>query len=78
MRRSGLARRTYLAHPRGTATSTTLADLLTPLLDANPFSTVRASFRWQLSDERDDGVADGRQAWLRRRSVDSFFPISLF
>jgi hypothetical protein len=58
--------------------STTLADLLTPLLGANPFSTVRASFRWQLSDERDDGVADGRQAWLRRRSMDSFFPASLF
>src|SRR6478735_8864528 len=58
--------------------STTLADLLTPLLGANPFSTVRASFRWQLSDERDDGVADGRQAWLRRRSIDSFFPASLF
>ena len=58
--------------------STTLADLLTPLLDTNPFSTVRASFRWQLSDERDDGVADGRQAWLRRRAVDSFFPASPF
>jgi hypothetical protein len=50
-----------------------LADLLTPLLDTNPFSTVRASFRWQLSNERNDGVADGRQAWLRRRSIDSFF-----
>jgi hypothetical protein len=59
-------------------TGTTLADLLTPLLDTNPFSTVRASFRWRLSDERDDGVADGRQAWLRRRSIDSFFPASLF
>ena len=58
--------------------STTLADLLTPLLDTNPFSTVWASFRWQLNDERDDGVADGRQAWLRRRSFDSFFPASLF
>src|SRR5580704_7094496 len=58
--------------------STTLADLLTPLLDTNPFSTVRASFRWQLSNERDNGVADGRQAWLRRRSIDSFFPASLF
>jgi hypothetical protein len=58
--------------------NTTLADLLTRLLDANPFSTVRASFRWQVSDERDDGVADGRQAWLRRRSIDSFFPASLF
>src|SRR6476620_3090087 len=50
-----------------TRSNTTLADLLTPLLGANPFSTVRTSFRWQLSDERDDGVADGRQAWLRRR-----------
>ena len=58
--------------------STTLADLLTPLLDTNPFSTVRASFRWQLSDERDDGVADGRQAWLRRRSVDFFSPPRCF
>src|SRR6478736_594433 len=58
--------------------TTTLADLLTPLLDTNPFSTVRASFRWQLSNERDNGVADGRQAWLRRRSIDSFFPASLF
>src|SRR6476620_438055 len=61
-----------------TRASTTLADLLTPLLDTNPFSTVRASFRWQLSNERDNGVADGRQAWLRRRSIDSFFPASLF
>jgi hypothetical protein len=58
--------------------STTLADLLAPLLDTNPFSTVWASFRGQLNDERDDGVADGRQAWLRRRSIDSFFPASLF
>jgi adenylate cyclase len=31
-----------------TRASTTLADVLTRLLDANPFSTVRASFRWQL------------------------------
>jgi hypothetical protein len=59
------------------STSTTLADLLTPLFVANPFSAVRTSFRRQSSDERDDGVADGRQAWLRRRSVDSFFPASL-
>ena len=61
-----------------TRPNTTLAVYSRPLLDANPFSTVRASFRWQLSDERDDGVADGRQAWLRRRSIDFFFPASLF
>ncbi len=62
---------------RAERTSTTLADLLTPLFVANPFSAVRASFWRQSSDERDDGVADGRQAWLRRRSVDSFFPAAL-
>ena len=28
-------------------------------------------------DERHDGVTDGRQAWSRRWSVDSFFPASL-
>jgi hypothetical protein len=43
-----------------------------------PFVAVRASLSRHSSDERDDGVTDGRQAWLRRRSVDSFFPISLF
>ena len=38
-----------------------LWQILTPLLDTDPFSTVRASFRWQMSDERDDGVAtDGK------------------
>ena len=58
-------------------TSTTLADLLTPLFVANPFSAVRASFLRQSSDEGDDGVADGRQTGLRRRSIDSFFPASL-
>src|SRR5262249_42186926 len=36
------------AYPQGqgSRTSTTLADLLTPLLVANPFSAVRASLRW--------------------------------
>jgi hypothetical protein len=38
------------------------------------FSTVRASFQRRLRDARDDGAADGRQALLRRWSVDSFFP----
>jgi len=60
-----------------TRPSTTLADLLTPLFVANPFSAVRASFLRQSSDERDDGAADGRQTGLRRRSIDSFFPASL-
>ena len=37
-------------------TSTTLADLLTPLCVANPPSAVRATLRRQSSDEFDDGV----------------------
>jgi hypothetical protein len=61
-----------------TRPSTTLADLFKLHVRTDPFSAVRASLRRQSSDERDDGVTDGRQAWLRRRSVDSFFPISLF
>src|SRR5262245_32076537 len=55
------------------APSTTLADLLTPPFVANPFSTIRASLRRQSSEEFEDGVAHGRQGWLRRRPVDSFF-----
>src|SRR5262245_46185678 len=58
---------------RKPATSTTLADLLTPPFVANPFSTIRASLRRQSSEEFEDGVAHGRQGWLRRRPVDSFF-----
>jgi hypothetical protein len=30
------------------------------------------------SDEFEDGLAYGRQGWLRRRPVDSFFPALLF
>jgi cysteine synthase len=45
---------------------------------ADPPLAMRASLRWGSSDERDDGVTHGRQAWLRRRFVDSFFPASLF
>ena len=41
-------------------------------------SSYRASPRRQSGDERDDGVTEGRQAWLRWRSVGSFFPTSLF
>jgi len=56
-----------------TAASTTLADLLTPLLAANPFSTMRASLRRRSSDEFEDGVAHGWQGRLRRGPVYSFF-----
>ena len=58
--------------------STTLADLLTPLLAANPFSTMRATQRRWSSEEFEYGVAHGGQSWLRRWTVDSFFPASLF
>jgi hypothetical protein len=40
------------------------------------FSAVRASLK-RSHDAVDDGVTHGRQAWLRWRSVDSFFPASL-
>src|SRR5947207_10639413 len=58
--------------------NTTLADLLTPLLVANPFSAVRAFLRWWASDCFEDGVTYRWQGGLRRRSVDSFFPAVLF
>ena len=45
-------------------------------LAAEPYSAVRASLK-RSHDELDDGVTHGRQAWLRWRSVDSFFPASL-
>ena len=64
--------------PTGARSSTTLADLLTPLFAANPFSAVRASLRWWSSDEFEDGLAHGGQGRLRRRPVDSFFPALLF
>jgi hypothetical protein len=57
--------------------STTLADLFTPLLSADLSSAVRASLRSWLNDEIDDGLAYGRQAWLRRWTVDSFFSAPL-
>src|SRR6516165_11025240 len=58
--------------------STTLADLLTPLFVANPFSAVRTSVRWWAVDEFENGLAHGGQGGLRRRPVDSFFPVLLF
>jgi hypothetical protein len=51
-----------------------LADLLPPLLVANPFSAMRASLRRWSSDEFEDGVAHGWQGRLGRWPVDSFFP----
>jgi hypothetical protein len=50
-----------------------LADLLTPLLAANPFSAVRALVRWWSNDEFEDGLTHRWQGWLRWRPVDSFF-----
>src|SRR5262249_55189700 len=44
--------------------STTLADLLTPLSVADPFSAVRASLRRWSSDEFEDGLADSGQSRL--------------
>jgi hypothetical protein len=59
-------------------TSTTLADLLTPLPVANPFLAMRATLLWWLGDKFEDGLPHGWQSWLRRWAVDSFFPVSLF
>jgi len=58
--------------------STTLADLLTPLLVANPFSAMRAPLLWWLGDKFEDGLTHGGQCRLRWRPVDSFFPVLLF
>src|SRR6266536_1645886 len=51
--------------------------LLMLLSDTDPSSAVRASLK-RPNDEVDDGVAHGWQAWVRRWSVDSFFPASLW
>lgn len=58
--------------------STTLADLLTPLLVANPFSAMRAPLLWWLGDKFEDGLTHGGQCRLRWRPIDSFFPVLLF
>src|SRR5262245_49162093 len=58
--------------------NTTLADLRTRLLVANPFPAVRASRRRSSTDEFEDGLAHGGQGRLRRWAVDSFFPALLF
>ena len=56
---------------------TTLADLPTLLLVADPFSTVRASVLWWSSYEFEDRLSHGGQTGLRRWSVESFFSASL-
>jgi hypothetical protein len=53
-----------------------LAELFTRRFLADPSSAVRAALMWQSSDEREDGVTHGWQAWLRWWPVDSFFPAS--
>ena len=62
----------------GTPPSTTLADLLTPLLVANPSSAMRAPLLWWLDDKFENGLTHGGQCRLRWRPVDSFFPALLF
>src|SRR5258708_1901087 len=61
----------------GTWPSTTLADLFMPFRFGDLSSAVRASLRSWLNDEIDDGLAHGRQARLRRWTVDSFFSVPL-
>jgi hypothetical protein len=58
--------------------STTLADLLTPLLVANPSSAMRAPLLWWLGDKFENGLTHGGQCRLRWRPFDSFFPALLF
>src|ERR1700710_912306 len=60
------------------ASSTTLADLFTPLRFGDLSSAVRTPLRRWTKNEVDDGVAHGRQAWLRWRPVDSFFSVPLW
>lgn len=48
-----------------------------PLLLADLPSAERAILRWRSSDELDDGVTYRWHAWLRRWTVDSFFPSQL-
>ena len=60
-----------------TGPSTTLADLFTPSLFADLSSAVGTLLRSRSNDELEDGVAYGRQARLRRWTVDSFFPSRL-
>jgi hypothetical protein len=58
--------------------STTLADLFTPLRFGDLSSAVRTPLRRWPKNEVDDGVAHGRQAWLRWRPLDSFFSVPLW
>jgi len=51
-----------------------LWQIYSPGLFTDPSSAVWASQRWRPKNEIDDGLAYRRQARLRWRSVDSFFP----
>jgi hypothetical protein len=53
---------------------TTLAELFTSHLAANPLSAMGASLWRRSKDEFGDGVPHGWQGRLRRRAIDSFFP----
>jgi hypothetical protein len=56
-------------------TSTTLADF-SGRVAVEASTAMRASLK-RSKELVHDSVAYGRQAWLRWRSVDSFFPVSL-
>jgi len=49
-------------------------NLFAPVFFKNLLSAIWALLRRRPKDEIDDGVTYGGQGWLRRRSVDSFFP----
>jgi hypothetical protein len=48
-------------------TSTTLADLLTPLFVANPFWAMRATLVWWLGDKFEDGLPEAEILALRHQ-----------
>ena len=57
--------------------STTLADLVYAAIVRRSIFGSAGIAEAASHDEVDDGVAHGRQAWLRWWPVDSFFPASL-
>jgi hypothetical protein len=63
--------------PLAILATTTLADLLTLPLVANPFSAMRTSLRWWSIDEFEDGVAHAWQNRLGRWPLIPFFPLAV-